>query len=97
MSATTFPFTLAAFSAHCPSPFSVSASAPVSLTLTEAQALDAESPDQRRFSLIFAGPHAPALAQATYTLEHTVLGSLAIFLVPIARDADGMRYQAIFN
>lgn len=48
------------------------------------------------FSLEFRGPLDPQLGQATYQLVHPDLGSLAAFLVPIARDPEGMRYQAIF-
>lgn len=93
----TFPFTLAAFSAHRDTAFAVSDCDGLALLLSEAEPLHAQAPDKRRFSLIFTGPLAPALPQATYTLEHPVLGSLAIFLVPIARGAGGMQYQAIFN
>lgn len=49
------------------------------------------------FALEFRGPLDPQLGQATYQLVHPELGSLAVFLVPVARDADGMRYQAIFS
>lgn len=49
------------------------------------------------FSMEFRGPHEPQLGQATYGLVHAELGSLAVFLVPIARDPEGMRYQAIFG
>jgi hypothetical protein len=48
------------------------------------------------FSLEFRGPLDPQLGQATYQLVHAELGSLAAFLVPIAREPEGMRYQAIF-
>lgn len=49
------------------------------------------------FALEFAGPADPAYAQATVPLSHPVLGRLEIFLVPIARDAQATRYQAIFS
>lgn len=49
------------------------------------------------FSLEFRGPLEPRLAQGTYGLVHRELGPLAAFLVPIARDPEGMRYQAIFG
>ena len=49
------------------------------------------------FSLVFLGPREPLLAQAIYGLRHAELGLLEIFLVPIARDADGARYEAIFT
>jgi hypothetical protein len=48
------------------------------------------------FRLAFLGPTDPALPQQTYRLEHDVLGTLDIFLVPIARNAAGTTYEAIF-
>ena len=49
------------------------------------------------FSLIFVGPGEPMLPQAIYALTHADLGVLEIFVVPIAGDAEGVRYQAIFT
>ena len=50
------------------------------------------------FSLTFVGPRDTPLPQATYSLEHSDLGSLDIFLVPIGPDASGKpRYEAVFN
>jgi len=38
------------------------------------------------------------LPQATYTLEHTELGELDIFLVPVGPDGGGrQQYEAVFN
>jgi hypothetical protein len=58
---------------------------------------DAAPAPRQPFSLVFAGPLDPQLPQATYALAHERLGELAIFLVPIARDADGVRYEAVFG
>ena len=52
---------------------------------------------REQFSLHFRGPHLPALPQRIYRLEHGQLGTLDIFLVPIARDASGMTYEAVFT
>jgi hypothetical protein len=49
-----------------------------------------------QFSLVFRGPLTPALPQRAYRLTHADLGELELFLVPIARDGDGMRYEAAF-
>jgi hypothetical protein len=50
------------------------------------------------FSLTFVGPRDNPLPQATYSLEHSELGLLDIFLVPIGPDANGQpRYEAVFN
>lgn len=66
--------------------------------LVEVQALGGTPHNGRQpFSLLFAGPVTPALPQRTYRLAHARLPALDIFLVPIAADATGMRYQAIFS
>ncbi len=49
------------------------------------------------FSLVFVAEHQQVLPQRLYRIEHEALGALAIFLVPIARDARGVSYQATFN
>ncbi len=49
------------------------------------------------FSLVFGGPPAPFLPQRIYGLSHDRLGAFDLFLVPIAREADGFRYEAVFN
>ena len=71
------------------------------LVLVEARnlSLHAGNPGPRRepFSLLFVGPRAPVLAQRIYPLENEAFGRLEIFLVPIAADADGVKYEAIFN
>lgn len=52
---------------------------------------------QENFSLIFEGPLEPRLNQQIYDLEHEQLGSLSLFMVPVARNANGMQYEVIFN
>lgn len=55
-------------------------------------------PDARApFSLVFRGPAEPALSQGIRRLEHDELGTTEIFIVPIALEADGLRYQAVFS
>lgn len=49
------------------------------------------------FSLIFRGPAEPVVSQGIRPLEHDELGTLEIFIVPIAQEQDGLRYQAIFS
>lgn len=49
------------------------------------------------FSLILVGPGEPVLPQKIYRLESATLGLLEIFLVPIARDERGIRYEAVFS
>lgn len=55
------------------------------------------SPRQSQFSLVFVGPYEAPVAQGIYRIEHDKLGALDLFLVPIGRDKDGVKYEAIFN
>jgi hypothetical protein len=69
------------------------------LRLVEAQGIGQAAAGMARdpFRLAFLGPADPLLPQRTYRLEHDGLGALDIFLVPIARDASGTTYEAIFT
>lgn len=49
------------------------------------------------FSLMFRSQSAVVLPQNIYGLRNTVMGALQVFLVPVARDRDGIVYQAVFN
>jgi hypothetical protein len=49
------------------------------------------------FSLFFLGKDPRVLPQRIYRLEHQELGELSIVLVPVAKDAEGVTYQAVFN
>jgi hypothetical protein len=65
------------------------------LTLDKAQALSDSGREGGSFRLEFLGPDEPLLPQAIYRFmnggaEHE------IFIVPIARNAGGVRYEAIF-
>ncbi|MER9553474.1 hypothetical protein [Mesorhizobium sp. M0322] len=48
------------------------------------------------FSLLFKGPREIALPQATYLFTGES-GSHEIFIVPVAADATGRLYEAVFN
>ena|SRR5690349_23892344 len=71
----------------------------VDLALVEAGELPEAAPHGERmpFSLVFVGPAGVVYPQRSYPVEHPVLGSFHLFIVPIAADADGVRYQAIFS
>ena len=69
----------------------------VELVLASVRALGERPGSRQPFALYFLGPPEPQLPQAIYRLEHAELGVLEIFIVPIGRDADGTRYQAIFT
>ena len=49
------------------------------------------------FVIYFRGPVRPALPTACADLKPEIGETMSIFLVPIACDADGMKYEAIFN
>jgi hypothetical protein len=53
--------------------------------------------DVERFSLFFYGPNNIFLPQCIYRLAHEQLGEHEIFLVPVAQDPRGFRYEAIFS
>ncbi len=58
----------------------------------------APAPLRRPFSLIFCDRSAaPFLPQRIYTVEHTTIGRLDLFLVPIGPGEGGMRYEAVFT
>lgn len=50
-----------------------------------------------RFSAFFSGPRETRLPQHVYPLSHESMGEFEIFLVPIAADEQGFRYEAVFN
>ena len=56
-----------------------------------------EQSGMERFSVFFSGPLDILLAQNIYQLQHETMGEFEIFLVPIARNENGFRYEAVFN
>jgi|ERR1051325_3964753 hypothetical protein len=56
-----------------------------------------ETPRQRMFSLVFRGPLHQPLEQGMYPMTHEKIGGESLFLVPIAREADGFQYEVVFN
>ncbi len=56
-----------------------------------------KTPQQEVFSLLFQGPAEYFVPQGIHKFEHKLLGGLEIFLVPIGRNNDGFRYEAVFN
>ncbi|HEX8179658.1 MAG TPA: hypothetical protein VF525_08975 [Pyrinomonadaceae bacterium] len=78
----------------------VNAPRPVELELVEVRgwmSLAWEQTSMEQFSIFFAGPPDLLLPQHLYTLEHEQMGTLDIFIVPVGRDASGVRYEAVFN
>lgn len=70
------------------------------LTLSDVQVLPEVKGYQRRpFTLIFTGARNDAVFDGhIYPLEHAEMGTVEIFLAPLARNQDGtFQYQAVFN
>jgi hypothetical protein len=67
------------------------------VTLVECEPLGGTALSRVPFSLVFLGPREPLLPQRIYPLGHDELGELEMFLVPIAQDAEGTRYEAVFT
>lgn len=78
----------------------IDAPRPLELELVEVkgrQISPAEQQGWERFSLYFNGPADIYMPQQIYTLEHEHMGVFDIFLVPVERAANGLRYEAVFN
>jgi hypothetical protein len=73
----------------------------IELLLTEVVSRGgAAFPDGKQseaFSLMFRGPQTPFLEQKMYSFEQPEIGAFKLFIVPIASDAKGFTYEAVFN
>lgn len=56
-----------------------------------------EQAGMERFSVVFSGPGEVFLPQQTYRITHAEMGELEVFLVPIGKESDGFRYEAVYN
>ena len=73
---------------------------PIELELTEIKDYAPQSNEptgMERFSLYFRGPGDIMLNQGTFTLDHPSMGEVMLFMVPIAREPEGFRYEVVFN
>jgi hypothetical protein len=72
----------------------------VELELVEVERYGGDTHEQagmERFSVYFDGPADPFLPQRTYSVEHARMGTFDLFIVPIARQQQVCRYEAVFN
>jgi len=91
------------FSQHLNTKYRVNVEAPkpIELELVEVKSyVNKDSPTEQkgmeRFSIHFRGPDI-YLPQGIYSITHERMGDLELFLVPIAREELGFRYEAVFN
>ena len=91
-------FTKEGFAEHLNTKFRIPLrpSGALELELTEVVST-LSTPRQEQFSLFFRGPADVYLPQMTYHTEHDALGELDLFIVPVGRQPDGFRYEAVFN
>lgn len=75
------------------------AAGPEELELVQVQRYkpDWQGPRSEPFSAFFLGSTPRILQQQIYRLEHAALGALDLFLVPVGRDGQRIRYEAVFN
>jgi hypothetical protein len=55
------------------------------------------TPYQIYFSLFFRGDKEFKLPQGSYQMTHERLGTVILFIVPIALESNGFKYEAVFN
>lgn len=87
-------FTLARFEPLVGSRFTLKLDGAAGLPARLVEARAGRGPN---FSLTFEAPAEPALPQRIYRLEHPLLDALELFLVPVARTATGLHYEAVFG
>jgi hypothetical protein len=78
----------------------IQAPRPVELELDEVRGYRAganEPGAMERYSLYFYGPGDVMLSQGSVVLEHPAMGEHLLFMVPVARDERGFRYEVVFN
>lgn len=74
--------------------------APIDLKLVAVTPKKIEPHEQagmERFSAMFTGPLDVFLPQQLYRVSHPDMGEFEIFLVPLGKEADYLRYEAVYN
>jgi hypothetical protein len=74
-------------------PFELIEVTPLAAGETRPKSLTRREP----FSLVFRAPRGTSVMQQILQVSHTDVGTHGIFLVPIAPDEFGPRYEAVFN
>jgi hypothetical protein len=69
----------------------------VELKLVEVRSFGQALRQGGAFALTFLSPPGPFLPQAIYPLDHPILGTFELFLVPIGPKDGGNSYEAVFT
>ena len=90
------------FSKHVNTDFraTLGADTQTDLELVEVKVYTSKHEEQsgmERFSIYFTGPADPLLPQKLYAIQHDEMGEFEMFLVPLSRNEEGSRYEAVFN
>jgi hypothetical protein len=96
------PQTEAEFRQHLNTTFRVQVNAPkpIDLTLVAVESRPSEATEEQgmeRFSVFFLGSPEFLLPQSLYRLDHPEMGEFDIFLVAVAQEPTGYRYEAVYN
>ncbi len=73
---------------------------PIDLTLVGVESRPSEATEEHgmeRFSVFFLGSPEFLLPQSIYRLAHPQMGEFEIFLVAVGKEAEGYRYEAVYN
>ena len=54
-------------------------------------------PPRKAFALTWEGPREPMLSSGVYTVEHSGIGQVEVFIKPFRQDHDCMLYETVFN
>lgn len=55
------------------------------------------TPNHDQFSLLFVAPRDFPITQRVFALQHEVLGTFSLMLVPVGRDSRGIQFEAVIN
>lgn len=94
--------TAAEFAQHVNTNFRVEIESPkpidIKLITVTPRAIEPhEEAGMERFSVVFSGPADVFLPQNIYRVVHPEMGEFEVFLVPIKQEAEGFRYEAVYN
>ena len=73
---------------------------PIDLTLVHVESRPSDAHEEagmERFSVFFKSSPEFLLHQNIFRLAHPKMGEFEVFLVPIAQEPDGFRYEAVYN